>query len=302
MRMHNSLPLNNLNTFAAAGKYLSFQKAAESLFVTPSAVSHQVRNLESILGYKLFKRLDKKVKFTPQGERLFNDIQAPISQLHEASRKAIRGLGGNTLTLSVAPVFATGWLMPRLKDFYNRYPEINLSVIASTDLVDLISGPFDASIRLGTGNWQGLVTHHLYNSEMIAVCSPQMLESNEALFTPEELYKFPLVHNLPVPKLWNQWFQSAGIEIPIESNSMLQVQSSSQVIEALQSGDSVGLIDRNFIENDIRIGRLAIACEHVFEDVNSYFLTYPQSVQGLPSLEAFKKWLGTQLNEDSNGF
>jgi LysR family glycine cleavage system transcriptional activator len=123
--MQNRLPLNSLNCFAYAADHLSFQKAAEALYVTPSAVSHQIRNLEKVLGYKLFDRSDQGVKLTSLGENLFADIRNPIQQLQAASRRALRGLKDNSLAISVAPIFATGWLLPRLQNFYISYPEIN---------------------------------------------------------------------------------------------------------------------------------------------------------------------------------
>lgn len=296
MCMQNRLPLNNLNTFAAAAENLSFQKAAESLYVTPSAVSHQVRNLEQILGYKLFDRLDKKVKLTAQGERLFNDIRTPIKQLHEAGRKAFRGLEDNALALSVAPVFVTGWLLPRLKDFYACHPDINLSVIATTDMINFDSDPFDASIRMGTGDWEDLLSYRLFNREIVAVCHPSMLEANEKLFTPLEISNYSLVSNSSMPGLWTEWFQSAKINIPDGTGVKLQVQNSAQVVEVLQTADSIGLIDRNFIKSDIKSGRLAIACDHVLQDETGYYLTAPKSAGILPSFQAFKDWLGTRLD------
>ena len=295
--MQNKLPLNNLNAFAVAAEHLSFQKAAEFLYVTPSAVSHQVRNLEQILGYKLFDRLDKKVRLTPPGKRLFDDIKMPIRQLQEASRKALRGMENNTLALSVAPVFATGWLLPRLRDFYASYHDINLSVIAMSEMVDFNQDPFDASIRMGKGDWDNTASYHLFNREIVAVCHPSMLTANKALFTTLELTSYSLIHNSSMPSLWEEWFQSAGIDVAVDHESKLQVQNSAQVIEVLQSGGAIGLIDRNFIDSDIQSNRLAVACEHVFQDKEGYFLTAPKSSHSLQSFQCFKEWLETQMAE-----
>ena len=299
--MQTRLPLNNLNTFAAAAEQLSFQLAAEVLYVTPSAVSHQIRNLESILGYPLFDRLDKRVRLTPQGERLFADIRAPLKELHQASRRALRGLQDNSLALSVAPVIATGWLLPRLKDFYARNPDINLSVIATTELVDFSSDPFDASIRMGLGDWDNTVSYRLFNREIVAVCHPTMLQAHAGLFDAEELIRAARIQNASLPTLWAEWFQSAGISPPAEKKIHLQVQNSAQMIEVLQSADCIGLVDRNFIANDIRSGRLAVACDHVLADEVGYFLTAPQTAESLPSLQSFRDWLELQLSADDRG-
>ena len=293
--MQNTLPLNNLKAFAVAAEHLSFQKAAEFLYVTPSAISHQVRNLEQLLGYKLFDRLDKKVRLTPPGKRLFDDIQMPIRQLQEASRKALRGMESNTLALSVAPVFATGWLLPRLRDFYASYHDINLSVIAMSEMVDFNQEPFDASIRMGEGNWDNTASYHLFGREIVAVCHPSMLMANKALFTTSELTRYSLIHNSSMPGLWEEWFRSAGMVSAVDHDSKLQVQNSAQVIEVLQSGGAIGLIDRNFIDSDLQSNRLAVACEHVFQDKEAYFLTAPESSHSLQSFQCFKEWLETQL-------
>ncbi len=293
--MQTRLPLNNLNTFAAAAEQLSFQQAAEVLYVTPSAVSHQIRNLEAILGFPLFDRLDKRVRLTAQGEKLFADIRAPLKELHEASRRALRGVEHNSLALSVAPVIATGWLVPRLKDFYARYPEINLSVIATTELVDFSADPFDASIRMGRGDWENTVSYRLFNREIVAVCHPTMLQAHQRPFSVSELTRAARIQNASLPTLWNEWFQSAAVEPPAAKNIHLQVQNSAQMIEVLQSADCVGLIDRNFIANDIRSGRLAIACDHVLADEVGYFLTAPQTAQSHPALQSFREWLDIQL-------
>lgn len=293
--MQNRLPLNNLNTFAAAAEHASFQAAADALFVTPSAVSHQVRNLEKILGYKLFSRVDKGVRLSPLGEKLFADIRIPIRQLHEASRKALRGMADNSLALSVAPVFATGWLLPRLKDFYLRHPEINLSVIATTDLVDFNADPFDASIRMGTGGWKDTNSVRLFNSEFVAICHPALLQQNHGLFTAAELSHALLIQNSSMPGLWKAWFKSAKIEAPYSKGNRLQVQSSAQVVEAIQSRDSIGLVDRSFISQDIDSGRLVIASDHVLHGEDGYFLTFPLRTEKLPALQHFEDWLATQL-------
>jgi LysR family glycine cleavage system transcriptional activator len=292
--MQHRLPLNNLNTFASAAEHLSFQEAAESLFVTPSAVSHQIRNLEKLLGYKLFDRLDKHIRLTAQGERLFKDVRNPIRELHKASRKAFRGLEDNVLTLSVVPVFATGWLIPRLKNFHAAYPDINLSVIATVDLINFNSDPFDASIRMGIGDWANTVSYRLFNREIVAVCHPDLLNENEKIFTPQQLNQYPLIRNSSMPGLWQEWFQSLGINAPL-NGIKLQVDNSAQVVEALQSGESVGLIDRRFIGNDIQSGRLAIACDHLLVGDDGYYLLAPDSAQTLPSFQCFKDWLYVQL-------
>ena len=299
--MQHRLPLNNLNAFAAAAEHLSFQKAAEVLYVTPSAVSHQIRNLEKILGYKLFDRLDRGVSLTPHGKRLFADIAAPMQQLYEASRKALRGLDDNTLALSVAPVFATGWLLQRLKDFYATYPDISLSVVASAEFADFSSDQFDASIRMGAGEWESTKSIRLIDRELVAVCHPALLKQSKELLTPAQVAEYPLILNTVMPDTWNEWFQSAGMCMPPGDGSRLQVQSTALAIEAVQSGESIALVDWRFIQEHIESGRLSIASEHLLKNNEGYFLTFPEMAESLSSLICFRDWLFAQLDLDEKG-
>lgn len=296
--MQSRLPLNNLNTFAAAAMHLSFQAAAETLYVTPSAVSHQIRNLEAILGYKLFERMDKGVRLTSQGERLFADIQQPLRQLHEASRRAVRGCEDNQLALSVAPVFATRWLLPRLRGFYRSHPEINLSVIASVDITNFSSEPFDASIRIGKGEWTDTLALHLFSREIVAVCHPKLLQRNQGSFSAQQIKSQTLITNAYMPGIWNDWFKSAGVSVPQRLQG-LQVESSAHVIEAIRSGDSIGLLDQRFISQEIASGQLVLACEHVLRgDDGGYYLTYPQRAEQLPALACFRDWLLAEIEHE----
>jgi LysR family glycine cleavage system transcriptional activator len=293
--MQHRISLNQLNAFAVAAEHLSFQAAAEELYVTASAVSHQIRSLEDILGYKLFDRLDKRVRLTAAGERLFLDIRMPIKQIHEAGRKALRGVDDNKLALSVAPVFATGWLLPRLKDFYSCYPDISLSLVATSDYADFNKDPFDASIRLGNGEWEGMNSIHLIGKEMVAVSSPSLLKQTKGMLTPAEVVKFPLVLNASMPNIWKEWILAAGAELPPREQFMLQVESSAQAVEVVQSGESIGLVDRHFFQQDIASGRLAIVCEHVLRGDDGFYLLYPEATRHLPSFHHFKDWLCESL-------
>ena len=298
MCMQSRLPLNSLNTFAAAAERLSFQEAAEALFVTPSAVSHQIRHLEGLLGYPLFERLDKRVKLTTRGERLYDDIRQPIAQLQEASRKALRGVDDNTLAISVAPMFATGWLLPRLREFHRDHADINLSVVVATELVNFGSDPFDAAIRMGKGLWPDLQVHHLFDSEIVAVCRPGLLQHRQTLLSPEEIANSELIQNTFIPGLWSEWFASAGLKPDGKQRMQVGVQGSAQVIEAVQSSDAFGLIDKNFIDNDIKSGRLMVASDHVLHSEQAYYLTYPDVSIGLPALQRFEAWLQEKIEAD----
>lgn len=264
------------------------------LGVSPSAVSHQIRNFEALLDYKLFDRLDKRVELTSRGRQLYEDIREPLRQLHEASRKALRGHQDNSLTLSVAPVFATRWLLPRLKYFSQAHPEINVSMIATTDVVDLKADPIDAAIRLGDGQWSATVSEFLFSGQNVAVCHPSMLGEKGAVFDVLELSEQPLVHNSSMKGLWQEWFASAGLSVKHDVGG-LQLQNSAQVLEAVQAGGSIGLVDRAFIQEELKQGKLVLANPHVLQGDDGFYLVYPEATSKLPAIELFRDWLFDQL-------
>lgn len=294
--MPNELSLKNLNTFALAAETLSFQDAAEVLHISPSAVSHQIRNLESLLSYPLFERLDKSVRLTNRGRQLYFDIREPFKQIQQASRIALRGIEDQSLALSVAPVFATRWLLPRLKRFHERHPEINLSVIATPDLVDFRRDPFDAAIRMGGGNWSNTVSKRLLAKRIVAVCSPGLLEKNGAIFSIEQLTQQSLIHNSLMAGLWQQWFDSAGV-VPSSKLSGIEVQGTSQVLDVVDAGEAVGLVDLSFIGNDLDAGRLVLACDHVLSGEDGYFLTYPEKICERTALQLFEQWICSEVGD-----
>lgn len=292
--MRTRLSLQNLNTFAVAAETLSFQRAAQALHVSPSAVSHQIRSLESQLEYPLFERGDKSIRLTPRGNELYLDIRGAFKQIHEASRKALRGPEDSALALSVAPVFATRWLLPRLRDFRQQHPDITLSVIASSAMADFQHDPFDAAIRMGDGAWPDNVSTRLFDRRIVAACRPELIKRHGGPFPLDQLIRQPLIHNSLMPSLWDEWLNSAGFAPP-DTLPGIQVQGISQVMEVIGGDDAIGLVDLSFIQQDLDAGRLSLANDHVLSDGQGFFLTYPQSMQDRNSLHLFEQWLLTQI-------
>jgi len=295
--MQFKLPLNNLNTFAAAAEFCSFQIAAEHLHVSPSAVSHQIRNLEQLVGYKLFERLDKRVRLTLRGERLFADVRLPFKELHQAADKALRQHQSNCLSLSVAPAFATRWLLPRLDGFYASHPDVNLSLTATTDMVNFRSDAIDAAIRLGSGQWPATESKKLFDMELVAICQPALIKENGGLFSLENLAQQALVHNSSLTDIWKSWFESAGLSLA-GSVGGVYVQNSAQSLEAIQTGERICLIDRPLVTEDLNAGRLALAHTHSYSGGLGYYLVCAADALPNPALQTFNQWLLSQLDTE----
>src|SRR5262245_60872544 len=149
-------PLSSLRAFEAVARRLSFSRAAEELHVTPGAVSQQIRLLEDILGENLFVRTKRSVALTAAATGMLPDIQTGLDALLRATSKKATPAGGQALTISVTPSFASKWLMPRLADFSDRYPDIDLRISATVALADFKRDRIDVAIRLGGGNYPDL--------------------------------------------------------------------------------------------------------------------------------------------------
>ncbi|MCH8518053.1 MAG: LysR family transcriptional regulator, partial [Cyclobacteriaceae bacterium] len=145
--MNRLPPLNPLRAFEAAARLGSFQKAAEELNVTPPAISHQVRVLEEYLDVTLFHREARRVRLTEQGEMYLAAVSEGLHRIAAATRLLLKATEKRPLTVSSAPSFACGWLVPRLVDFHTRHPDVEVRLDTSVQLVDLLRSDIDVAIR-----------------------------------------------------------------------------------------------------------------------------------------------------------
>lgn len=287
--MHFKIPLNTLNIFACAARAESFQLAAEQLCISPSAVSHQIRNLEQRLGYKLFKRLDKQVELTERGLELLHSINEPLQQLFIASERALHP-PTPSVEISCAPIFATRWLMPRLAEFYARYPVVDLSIKATTDRIDPSTHETDGVIRHGTGNWPELKSHLLINEQPVVVCCPNYLKKLGGQVTAKRLLELPLLDITAHPDRWKDWFAQQNI-VADRRKCVVQVQNSAQAIEACQRSKLLCLVDKVMIERELQEGTLAIACAFKAESKYSYYLLWSENKPSKTAFRTFTHWL-----------
>lgn len=176
-------PLNALRVFDAAARHLSFTRAADELFVTQAAVSHQIKSLEDFLGLKLFRRRNRSLLLTEEGQSYFQDIKEIFSQLTEATRKLQARSAKGALTVSLLPSFAIQWLVPRLSSFNSAYPGIDVRIQAVDRQEDKLADDVDVAIFYGRGNWPGLRVEKLYAEYLLPVCSPMLLTGEKALKT-----------------------------------------------------------------------------------------------------------------------
>ena len=293
--MHFSIPLNTLNTFACAARVESFQLAAEQLHITPSAVSHQIRKLEQQLDYKLFERLDKQVRLTSEGQQLFQSINRPLHELFQASEHALMP-PKPTVQISSVPMFATRWLMPRQDQLQAQFPDIELSIQATTDLVNVDSSNLDCVIRQGDGSWPDVNSLKLFNEHPVVVCRTSLLEKLGGTLSPAELIQKPLVDAVAHTDRWKAWFAQADIRTD-RRICVMKVQTAAQAIEACLLSDLFILVDKSMIEQEIANRQLAVACDLKKPSRFSYYLVWSKQRAESEVFVRFKEWICKQAEQ-----
>jgi len=282
-------PLNSLRVFDAAARHLSFTKAAEELFVTQAAVSHQIKSLEDFLGLKLFRRRNRSLLLTEEGQSYYLDIKEIFSSLNEATRKLQARSAKGALTVSLPPSFAIQWLVPRLAGFNSAYPGIDVRIQAVDRDEDKLSDDVDVAIFHGRGNWPGLRTERLYAEYLLPVCAPSLLMGDNALKTPEDLAKHTLLHDAS-RRDWLAYTKQLGLQhINVQQGPIFS--HSAMVVQAAVHGQGVALANNVMAQTEIEAGRLVCPFNEVLIRKNAFYLVCHDSQAELGKIAAFRQWI-----------
>ncbi|MGN6829412.1 LysR substrate-binding domain-containing protein [Paucibacter sp. M5-1] len=299
------LPLNTLPTFRVIAQTQNLRAAAETLHLTHSALSHQLRALETQLGHALFERRGRRLLLNNAGEALLASVNKALAELDRgvSAAAAAAGLEAQSLRLSVLPSFAQRWLLPRMQRWRARHPNLALEISATAQLSDLGREGFHAGIRQGRGPWPGLEAEELIGTEvpMVVVGSPAAakrlgLGRRRSAADAGALGEEPLLgHAEP----WEQWFAAAGVQrtvtpVALFNDAGLMLQAAEQ---------DLGLaISREILAMDalregklVRLSPLAIHYVHA----KPYHLTYPPALKTWPPLLALRDWLQEELHRGS---
>ena len=217
MRKFKIPNMGALMAFEAAARHESFTHAARELFLTESAVSRQIATLESNLGVRLFVRAKQRVILTRAGRLYGTQVRRALENLDRDTLSIIaHGSGGGYLELAVLPTFASHWLIPRLKDFNDRTPDVRVNMGVQTGMFDFEQSHFEAAIHYGKPTWPGTSSDYLFGEEVVPICSPLLL--SKPIRKAHELLRYPLLHSTTRPDAWSRWFAELGVE----DNSTMQ--------------------------------------------------------------------------------
>lgn len=247
-------PLSQLRAFEAAARHRSFKLAAQELSVTAAAISHQIRQLEAGLGQPLFERHTRRVELTAIARSLYPVLRESFDAIAEAFA-ALEPARAQAVTLAVTPAFASHWLLPRLPQFQQRHPHLELRILASPSTVDLNAGGADLAVRYGGSTEAGLESLELAADRFLPVASPRL-----KLRTPADLAAHRLIHfdwHRPAADrpTWPRWLKQAGLR-HADARGGLRFSEESHAIQAAIAGQGVALLSRTLVEDDIARGML----------------------------------------------
>ena len=301
-------PLNALRAFEAAARHLSFKIAGEELSVTPTAISHQIRSLESYLGFPLFHRLTRAIELSAKGRAMLPKVREGLDAFAAAIESTRCHDEGGRLLVSSAPTFLSRWLIRHLPGFAARHPDIQLHMTASLAMIDLPDASGAAAIeqagssyepevfiRFGRGAYPDCQVERLFSPVYSAVCSPRLLSGTQPLKVPADLAHHALLHDDTIPELmvrptWAEWLELAGVT-DIDSNAGMHFSDSGLVLSAAIDGVGVALASRPLIEAEVAAGRLVDLFDIVICRPQAYFLEIPEAVASDPVVRAFRDWL-----------
>ncbi|MCK1422561.1 transcriptional regulator GcvA [Bradyrhizobium sp. 180] len=284
--------LNGLRAFEAAARHLSFTLAATELNVTQTAISHQIRRLEEELGIRLFVRQNRALTLTPEARDYLPGVRAAFNDLRLATDRLLRKDDDKVLTVSTLASLAAKWLLPRLTDFQEQHPGIDVRITTSTSLVDFQRDDVDAAIRYGRGQWPGLRADWLMADELFPVCSPSLLRGDKPLRRPEDLRNHSLLHTSNANSDdWRLWLTAAGLPADIARQPGITFDMIFMTIQAAIDGIGVAMGRTSYVQDDIAKGRLVVPFKIALPADAGFYLVSPEGRREAPKLTAFRDWM-----------
>lgn len=279
-------PLHALPGFVTAARLGNLSRAAESMHLTVSALSHQIRGLEERLGQRLFVRSARGVELTADGRCLFDSV-APHLDAIEQALQPYRVRRDDVLAITLMPSFASSWLVPRLPGFLAAHPQIEISLQSTIARVDFErETDIDAGLRYGPGTWPGLHAVHLFDDWMTPTASPELV-ARLGRPTLETLGDFPLL-GAPGGR-WSDWFQRFGGRLP--ARFVANFDDSETLHRAAVEGLGIALGRLTLTRPMIEAGRLVTLFDDCLKAEYAHYLVFPARSEGHRGLQAFREWL-----------
>ncbi len=279
LRLKRRLPsLNALLCFEAAGRHLSFTRAADELCVTQGAVSRQIREIENALGLELFLRGHRSVTMTDDGRRYHHAVTVALEHLADATEDVVARPKARQVTVAATTAISMHWLLPRLPDLHAQFPDLDVQVLASDAELSTLEDTFDIGIQYGHGRWQDLDETYLCAGEVVPVCSPNFLRGRAPFKQASDLLEQPLIQ-LDDKRMdwvsWPAWFRAAGVDGPYP-NPALRVNDYTLLNKSAFEGHGVALGMKQLLDEHFERNWLVVAHECSLRTDFSFYLVVPR--------------------------
>ena len=311
-------PLSTFLTFEAAARHLSFRQAAAELNVTPSAISQQIKKLESCLGVELFARSANTLQLSEHGVSMIGNIREGL-ECFVAGVESTQRVRSRSLNFSAPPSFATRWLVHHLSGFCAAHPDIAIRINSNPDNIDgpgtlakMACRPIEprsevgeVAIRFGSGEYPGYWVERLLTPDYVLVCSPSLMASDRPLRTLRDLRRQVLIHDEMIPAVdkrpsWQEWMKLAKVR-GIDAQSGPRYSNSVLVHEAVLEGQGIALVIRQHIESDVAAGRLLIPFPISLPSAYSYYMVISKKDAAKAVVKTFREWIRREVSAEHAG-
>ncbi len=293
-----TVPLTNVRAFDAVARLLSFTKASAELNLSQSAVSQQIAQFEERLGFKLFKRLTRRLELTENGRKLYETVRSCIRDIDDTIATLQDVDAEVSVTISVGSSFAVNWLIPRLSDFGIDCPGIDLRIKPFDALIDLHADrSIDLAVRFAQGPGQGFVTKSLGEEQVFVVCSPSLLDGRTSLKNVQDLGAYPLLHSEVSDNEtgsagnWENWLTAIGQENALDTRRGQRVPRSDLLVQAAVHGQGMALVWTTMVQSELSDGRLIKVFNGQYEMPNSYYVTCTEDAYAKPMVRSVVEWM-----------
>ncbi|MEM9304995.1 MAG: LysR substrate-binding domain-containing protein [Pseudomonadota bacterium] len=296
--------LTALRAFEAVARHGSFKAAAEELFVTPGALSQQVRKLEDELDTPLFIRRNRLIEPTPAGIKLRAALTDAFLRIREAVDGIVSSPDDDRIVVACGPPFAAKWLVPRLGKLLELNPDADIRVAANFELLEYDQHDIDVGIRFGFPEDAETGSELLHRETVLPLASPAFVERHR-LREPRDLLRAPIIADgsmefAPGSPDWARWFSEAGLAASGAQRGVNFGGHAEQAIDAAVAGAGVVLGRRTLAQWDIEAGRLVAPFGPELDTGLAYRLCYQRGGLQDPRVQAFRDWIVRELGAEGS--
>ena len=289
-------PFAALRAFHAAATHDRYRDAAESLGLTESAISHQVRRLEEFLRTALIDRSGRRPKLTDTGRRYLEQIEPAIHQIQSATEVLLPATGRSIVRLTLPPSLAATWLIPKLGAFEREHPGIDLQLITTTRVIDLRRDQVELAIRHGKGPWPDVEATFLLEETAMPVCAPGYLDLLPKKPSREALRDVRFIVSANFPDEWEEWTRAHGLEPPA-LNDLIVLDAMEQSLQLAENGHGLAMGRRPVVDDWLARGRLIAPFGDADPTGAAYYLCRPSAAMPTAAGRRLERWLTMKAAE-----